>query len=269
MAAIGDEPLQIKQKFPDLTVAVDRKRVNGIERLTENNPELDIILLDDAYQHRQVTPGINILLVDYTRPIKGDSLLPLGRLREPASEKKRADVIIITKVPRNLSAMDKRLFLHNLNARPYQTVYFTTIRYGAPTPIYELHPMARIPDFSQKELSILLVTGIANPAPLLEKLSAAYKEVVHARFADHHVFTKQDMASIMAKYNALPSQNKAIVTTEKDAVRLLSQHYNDNIPEAWYYIPIETEFLWNEGENFNRQIIHYVKNNSRNSILYK
>ena len=160
--------------------------------------------------------------------------------------------------------MDKRLFLHNLNARPYQTVYFTTIRYGAPTPIYELHSMARIPDFSQKELSILLVTGIANPAPLLEKLSAAYKEVVHARFADHHVFTKQDMASIMAKYNALPSQNKAIVTTEKDAMRLRT--YGVQLKDLPIFVlPIEVDFK-NKTDEFNEKILSYV---NRNKIYHR
>jgi len=266
---IGDEPCQIKHKFPDLIVAVDRNRVNGIQKLMENVTDLDVVLLDDAYQHRSVSPGINILLIDYNKPIKEDFLLPFGRLREPASQKKRADIIIVTKVPANISAMDKRLFLMNVAAQSHQTVYFTNIAYGDLQPVFTRVAKKKKPVFKSKDYSVLLVTGIANPLPLVSELTAHYKEVVPMNFPDHYAFKQTDIDSILEKYNAIAGAQKIILTTEKDAARLEHFDLPENIPEAWYYIPIEIQFLSNDAEHFNQQILHYVNNNSRNSILYK
>ena len=267
-AAIGDEPLQVKRKFPELIVAVDRKRVNGITKLIENIPDLDIILLDDAYQHRSVKPGVNILLIDYNRPIKGDSLLPLGRLREPASEKDRADIIIVTKVPQDISAIDKRLFTLNVDARAHQKVYFSTITYGNLKPVFETRSIETVP-VHDKKYTVLLVTGIANPTEITNYLSPISKEVISMNFPDHYAFTQKDVTSIVEKFKAIDNADKLIITTEKDAVRLIFYDASEIIPEAWFYLPIEIEFLPHEGELFNNQILHYVKNNNRNSILYK
>jgi len=267
---IGDEPLQIKRKFPDMIVAVDRKRVNGINKLIANVPDLDIIVLDDAYQHRSVSPGINILLIDYNRPLKGDSLLPLGHLREPVSEKKRADIIIVTKVPKDISAMDKRILLLNVDAKSYQKVYFSTITYGELKPVFNAYSMASKPSLDKKKkYSVLLVTGIADPSVLINHFKPVSKEIISVRYPDHYSFTQKDVTSIIEKYNAIPGEDKIIVTTEKDAVRLIFYDAPENMPDAWYYVPIEIEFLTNEGEQFNHQILHYVKNNNKNSILYK
>ena len=270
VAAIGDEPLQVKRKFPDLTVAVDRKRVNGINKLIDNIPDLDIILLDDAYQHRSVSPGVNILLVDYNRPLKGDSLLPIGRLREPAHEKDRADVIVVTKVPRDINPMEKRLFLLNVDARPYQKVYFSTIKYGRLKPVFPADPKPEIPKLDkEKKYTILLVTGIADPSELIAHLEPVSKEVIPMSYPDHYAFTQKDISAIVEKFKAIPASDKLIVTTEKDAVRLTFYDAAETLPEAWFYAPIEIEFLPHEGESFNNHILHYVKNNNRNSILYK
>jgi tetraacyldisaccharide 4'-kinase len=269
-ATIGDEPLQVKRKFPELTVAVDRKRVNGIHKLIDNIPELDIILLDDAYQHRAVNPGVNILLIDYNHPLKGDSLLPVGMLREPASEKERADLIVVTKVPRDISAIDKRLFLLNVDARTHQKVYFSTTKYGELKPVFDISGSDKVPALDKGgKYTILLVTGIADPSELINHLAPLCKEVIPLSFPDHYAFTQKDVTSIVEKFNVVHGTDKIIVTTEKDAVRLIFYDATENLPEAWYYIPIEVEFLPNEGELFNNQILHYVKNNNRNSILYQ
>jgi tetraacyldisaccharide 4'-kinase len=265
---IGDEPFQIKRKFPDLLVAVDRNRVKGIKKLIKNVLELDIILLDDAYQHRTVNPGINILLIDYNRPIKSDSLLPIGRLREPAFEKKRADIIIVTKVLYDITSIDKRIFLNDVEAQPHQTVYFTSIDYGKPLPVFSKMPKNNI-DLGKKKYSILLVTGIADPSMLIGHLSTMSKEIIPFRYPDHYSFSQNDIAAILEKYHSIPGNEKIILTTEKDAVRLISFDIPENEPEAWYYIPMEIVFLSNDAVQFNHQILQYVKNNNRNSILYK
>ncbi len=267
---IGDEPLQIKRKFPELMVAVDRKRANGIHKLIENVPNLDIILLDDAYQHRSVTPGINILLIDYNRPLKDDWLLPYGRLREPSSEKKRADIIIVSKTPRNSLVMERHLFQYNIKAQPHQTVYFTTISYGEPMPVFENLSKTGRYNLTDKNRSVLLITGIAEPSLLIQEVSSRFEKVISLIYPDHHSFTKEDLTTILTQFNSIPGEEKVILTTEKDAARLLPFADDADISaQAWYYIPIKMEFLANGEEQFNHQIIHYVKNNSRNSILYK
>jgi tetraacyldisaccharide 4'-kinase len=265
---IGDEPRQIKQKFPELTVAVDRDRVNGIEKLTENIPELDVILLDDAYQHRSVNPGVNILLIDYNQPLQGDFLLPYGRLREPASQRKRANIIIFSKVPRNITPMDKRLFLMNVAAHSHQTVYFTTLAYGGLKPVFTSNS-AKTPDLKSKDMKVVLVTGIADPSLILKELIVSCKEVIPIRFPDHYTFKQSDINAVIERYTNISGDNKIIITTEKDAARLSSFDIPENIPEAWFYMPVEIEFLSNDAEHFNQQIFHYVNNNSKNSILYK
>jgi tetraacyldisaccharide 4'-kinase len=264
---IGDEPWQILDKFPEIVVAVDKNRVHGIQKIQEIYPDTDIILLDDAFQHRRVKPGINILLIDYNRPIFNDSLLPGGRLREPASEIRRANVIIVTKLPAQISAIDKRLFLMHLGARDHQSVYFTTVKYCNPTPVYP--GTETKPAFADKELSVLLVTGIANAQILVDHLKNEYTTVEHMNFPDHHFYTDTNIQAIVERFKAIPGNAKVILTTEKDAVRLRNIQHTLFDPEVWYYIPIEIEFQQGEGEQFNSQIIDYVSKNNRNSLLYK
>ncbi len=258
---IGDEPCQVKRKFPDLTVAVDSDRVNGIKMLIEKIPETEIIVLDDAFQHRRVSPDINILLVDYNKPIYRDNLLPYGLLREPASQKKRADIIIVTKIPENITEKDKRLFTNNMEIHSNQTIYFTYINYGQPLPVFDNIIKERYINFADNNLSVLLVSGIANPKPMITKLSEIYKTVLPVTYPDHYSYSQDDINNIIRKYNLLQGTSKVIVTTEKDAARLLPFNFKENIPEDWYYIPIEVKFSTNEAILFNNQIINHVHKN--------
>jgi tetraacyldisaccharide 4'-kinase len=269
MREIGDEPYQMKQKFPHIYVAVDAKRTRGIENLTsdEATKDVDVILLDDAFQHRYVKPGINILLVDYHRLIIYDKLLPAGRLREPLCGKNRADMVIITKCPKDLKPMEFRVLDKAMNLYPYQSLFFTTLDYDNLKSI-----------FSEKTLSldaiqpanVLLLTGIASPRQMIEDLTPLCKSIEPITFMDHHQFTQKDIDKINNAFASLPSP-KLIITTEKDAARLEGQEgFAEEVINNIYALPIHIRFMQeDEGEAFNNKIISYVRKNSRNSILAK
>lgn len=266
---IGDEPYQMKKKFPDVTIAVHKNRCDGIKRLTDDNnvKDIDVILLDDAFQHRYVKPGINILLVDYHRLIIYDTLLPAGRLREPLSGKNRADVVIITKCPASLKPMDFRVITKAMNLYPYQQLYFTSIDYKDLQPIYcgENRPLSSI---SAKE-NILLLTGIASPKQMILDLEPYTKNITPLSFDDHHAFTAKDIDTINETFAQIPSP-KLIITTEKDATRIFGQEgLSDEVRHNIYTLPIRVKFMQEQEESFNENIIGYVRKNSRNSILAK
>ena len=235
MRMIGDEPYQMKQKFPDVTIAVDRNRCHGIDLLTESADEksADVILLDDAFQHRYVKPGINILLVDYHRLIIYDKLMPAGRLREPKDGKARADIVIITKCPADLKPIDYRVITKAMNLFPYQELYFSTIDY---CPLVPLFGGEEIKLEEVKDMNVLLLTGIASPKQMQEDLTAMGAKVNTLTYSDHHQFKKKDIVRINEMFAAMPSP-KMIITTEKDAARLhdmegLSQHSVKGYNEA-------------------------------------
>ncbi len=263
---IGDEPRQIKQKFPDIEVAVDTKRVRGIQMLLQKNKELDVILLDDAFQHRQVQTNLSILLVDYARPIDKDFMLPLGNLREQAFEKKRASIIIITKAPQNIKPIERRIIFNELRPYPFQDVYFTTFDYGNLTPVFN-NTSSKISDV---EPHVLIVTGIANPKLLENHIKENIsKKISKIQFPDHYDFKNSDLKIIEQKFNTIGSSNKIIITTEKDAMRLHKfTNIADNLKNSFFYIPINVRFLNNKTDNFNQQIIDYVRNNKKHSFLY-
>ena len=271
MEQIGDEPFQMKQKFPDVTIAVDKKRTRGIERLTSEEADgkaIDVILLDDAFQHRYVKPGINILLVDYHRLIIYDKLLPAGRLREPLKGKNRADIVIVTKCPKELKPMEYRVITRAMNLYAYQTLYFSTLEYGELRPVF---PQVRS-SLTLSQLSshnVLLLTGIASPRQLSEDLKPLVKSITPMAFADHHHFTQKDLLRLSATFEAMPSP-KVIITTEKDATRLNDAgELGDELRKAFYVIPVNIKFMLEQEDLFNQNIIGYVRKNSRNSILAK
>lgn len=269
MRDIGDEPYQMHCKFKDIYVAVDKNRCHGIERLIsdEQTKDTDVILLDDAFQHRYVKPGINILLVDYHRLIIYDKLLPAGRLREPKEGKTRADIVIVTKCPKDLKPMSFRVLTRAMNLFPYQNLFFTCLDYGALTPLFK-GKKQKLEDISSNE-NILLLTGIASPEQMEKDLKPHSKNIFPLRFPDHHQFNSNDVEKINNMFASLPHPRR-IITTEKDATRLehldgLSEEVKSNL----FVLPVEVKVMLDQEEKFDSTFINYVHKNSRNSTLYK
>ena len=271
MEQIGDEPYQMKQKFPDITIAVDKKRTRGIELLTSDNSDAkanDVILLDDAFQHRYVKPGVNILLVDYHRLIIYDRLLPAGRLREPLKGKNRADIVIVTKCPKELKPMEFRVITRAMGLFPYQHLYFTTLEYEPLYPVFPNIGSAATPS-QLSEQNVLLLTGIASPRQLTEDLGPKVKSLTALTFPDHHQFRRKDIRRLNETFEAMPSP-KCIVTTEKDATRLTTaEGLSDGVKRNLFALPVRINFMSGQEESFNQNIIGYITKNSRKSILGK
>ncbi len=267
----GDEPLQIKNKFPGTGVYVDEKRVHGIEEIIRLNEEKlpDVILLDDAFQHRSVSPGINILLVDSTRPITEDRLLPAGRLREGKTQVRRAGIIIYTKCPHEVKPITRRIIMKNVNLRPYQDLYFTTMEYGSLSPVFPENAVS-VQAPGKKYSSVLMVTGIASPELFKMFVSSLSEHVQEIRFPDHHSFVENDLLKIEKTFTEMAAKNKLVVTTEKDAIRLKDmENMPDNLKSNLFYIPIKIKFLDGEGKNFDKKILNYVRENKSNRELHK
>ena len=266
---IGDEPYQMKTKFPDITVAVDRKRTRGIDKLTsgEQVKDTDVILLDDAFQHRYVKPGINILLVDYHRLIIYDTLLPAGRLREPVNSKDRADIVIVTKCPKDLKPMEFRVITKAMKLYPYQQLFFSTHDFESLRPVFTGNPVQ--PELSKAlaDKNVMLLTGIASPEQMQAELQGYTKNVTPLAFSDHHAFMKKDVEQINETFSSLPSP-KLIITTEKDETRLLQvEGLSKEVKSHLYVLPIKIQILLDQENTFNQTILSYVRKNSRNSIL--
>lgn len=275
VAMIGDEPFQMKQKFPDIYMAVDRDRCHGIEQLCDERiaPGTEVVILDDAFQHRYVKPGMNILLVDYHRLIGEDALLPAGRMREPEAGKIRAHIIIITKCPRHITPMELRVLSKQMGIYPYQQLYFTTLAYGKLQPLFaaeggkpDVLETGQALESIGKEKHVLLLTGIASPEKLIKDLSPYNIPIDSLAFSDHHDFTAKDMELIKKRFLKLPEGKRIIITTEKDAVRLAGHPQLDAALKPYIYVlPVEVSFLQDQQELFNSNITDYVRKNSRNS----
>lgn len=262
MQQIGDEPQQIKEKFKNIDVAVCEDRVKGIEKLTADNKELQVVLLDDAFQHRYVSAGLNILLIDSNQPIWNDNVMPFGRLRERISAIKRADIVVMTKC-KGVTDEQKEEWRRYIRERKAIPVFFSTVSYGKPYPLFDDTPQG-ITTISGHR--VLLVTGIAKPQPLKAELEERGAEVELMQYNDHHSFTTADFKDIARHF--ADNECTVIVTTEKDATRIrhrqdLPQTIRDNI----YALPIEVKFLDNDTEKFNENIYSYVTENSRNSRI--
>ena len=235
--SVGDEPLQIKRKYTDICVVVDEVRTHAIDRLLAADAA-DTFILDDAFQHRHVSAGLNIVLVDYNRPIFNDLMLPAGRLREPRSGIRRANIVLVTKCPEALTDAERQKFSRKLKLKPDVPVFFTTFGYG------QLVPIDKSPVSTELNgATVVVATGIARPERLYGYLTNAGAKVVGLKFPDHHFFTPDDMDKIANTYQSIKSESKMVVVTEKDAMRLtpeLTARLN-GVPV--YYLPIQVEFL--------------------------
>ena len=262
---IGDEPWQVKQKFPDVYVAVDADRRRGIERLMtdEATKDVEVILLDDAYQHRYVKAGHNILLVDYHRIISDDKLLPAGRLRERPSATNRASTIIVTKCPQHINAMGFRVILSSLNIRPFQHLFFSTFTYETMRQLWGDGTLE--PETLRKDnVHVLLLTGIGNPRQMEQDVRKFAQHISPLTFPDHHYFSQRDVGTINKALQALPGPH-VIVTTEKDAARLLHlQGFSEEVRRCTYVLPIGISIMRNEKDKFDKIINDYVQDNKRN-----
>lgn len=251
---IGDEPMQFHQKFPGVTVAVGEERLVAIPQLLHERPETEVIILDDAFQHRQVKAGLNIILTEYANLYTRDFILPAGDLRDVRSSSKRADIIIVTKCKPDLSETEKNSIIAEIKPAANQSVYFTSIVYGKPYHLFSKETVELGADHV-----ILLVCGIANPRPLKEHLAKHADSYDMLRYPDHHIFHSNDLDDIKQQFDKIKAEKKVVLTTEKDAVRLekFEQELNDF---PIYVIPIEHAFMFNEAEAFSSHIFQFIKN---------
>ena len=258
---IGDEPLQFKHKFEDIHVVVDEKRKRGIKLLLKKVPDLDIVILDDAFQHRFVQPGLSIILSDYHKLYTKDYTFPTGTLREFRRGAKRADIIIVTKTPKVFSPITRRMLVDEIKPRAHQQLYFSYISYGDLKSIENENESFKI----NKVSTILMFAGIANTYPLEAYLKRICGELIVMKFPDHHKYNEKDILKIKEKFKEIFTKNKMIITTEKDMMRLIKQNlYNIFSDSPIYYIPIEIKFHKDDGARFNNQIMEYVRENKSN-----
>lgn len=262
-ALIGDEPFQIKQKFKDITVAVDADRCNGIRNILTLKPETNLIILDDAFQHRYVNPKVSVLLFDYNNMFYNDTLLPVGNLRESASARFRANIVIVTKCPENIVPIDKRILIKRVALFPYQKLFFSSFSYSNPIAIFDDNETK---SFSIKSLgkgyNILAVSGIANPKPFDDYLSSTGAFVKTIHFNDHHNFSNRDIANIIEQFNSISKSNREksyIITTEKDAARILDMNIPQDIKNRIYALPLSVKINDNEGDILESCILNALK----------
>ncbi len=250
---IGDEPMQFHLKFPEITVAVGEERVMAIPQLLHDRPHTKLIILDDAFQHRSVKAGLNILLTEYSNLFTRDWFLPTGELRDERKSYVRGNLLVVTKCPPAISLPEAMEIKKELNILPHQQLFFSSINYGIP---YHIIHHRSMPVSSSME--VLLVSGIANPVPLkdfLQEKAQAYYELL---FSDHHIFSIDDWKDIVKRFESISTTNKIILTTEKDAVRLAK--FSNEVKELpLYVIPIKMKILFNGGGQFTDLITKFIE----------
>ncbi|HWJ26674.1 MAG TPA: tetraacyldisaccharide 4'-kinase, partial [Flavisolibacter sp.] len=251
---IGDEPMQFHMKFPDIPVAVGEERLDAIPQLLHDRPDTQAVILDDAFQHRIINAGLNILLSDSGNLFTSDFFLPTGDLRDQRRSYKRAHIIVVTKCRPDLSPEERTKICKEINPLPHQKIFFTKISYGVP-----YHLTTHDFRFIDEKTEVLLVTGIANPRPLKLFLEERVETYYMMSYNDHHIFSILDWKDIKKRFENIRAEKKIILTTEKDAMRLLkfSQEMN-GMP--FYVLPIEHSFLFNQQNEFNETVIQFIQN---------
>ncbi|MDO9376358.1 MAG: tetraacyldisaccharide 4'-kinase [Bacteroidota bacterium] len=249
---IGDEPMQFHQKFPTVTVAVGEERLVAIPQLLHDRPDTQLIILDDAFQHRTVRAGLNIILTEHRNLYTRDFFLPAGDLRDTRQSAGRADIIVVTKCTKGIGEKEKKEIIEELNPKEHQQVFFTEVIYGKP-----YHLFSRASFEVSADLDTLLVCGIANPKPLQDYLDEEVHSYEMLRYPDHHIFTIDNLDEIKKQFGTIASGNKIILTTEKDAVRL-QKFENQLMDFPIYVIPIEHAFLFGERELFEERVTGFV-----------
>ena len=261
--SIGDEPFQIFSKFQNVTVAVDEKRVRGIQNLLKIHPDVQVIILDDGFQHRPIKPGLSILLTDYTNLYADDYMLPYGTLREYKTNSKRTDMVVVTKCPEEIQPDECKSIAAKLALKSHQQLFFSTFEYRQIYPVFPeviRKPVAEI----TSETAVLLVTGIVKPQPILDWLKKKTQKVKTRFYPDHHDFDKKDISEIEKDFIDIQG-DKLILTTEKDAARLKSNpDLTEKIMKSLYALPLEVKILNNEQDIFIQKIQDYVRKNSGN-----
>jgi tetraacyldisaccharide 4'-kinase len=262
----GDEPLQMKRKFEGISVVVCENRVEAIEHIAWEN---DLIILDDAFQHRSLNPGLSILLFEYSFFQSFQTLLPAGNLREPMFAKDRASIIIITKCPQNITEHQKQAISKRINLKTDQSLFFSYLRYGKLKSVFE-DRLSRDLSSLNDSVNLILLTGIANPKPLLDQFNAMQIKVIHHEYPDHYNFTERNIVKLVNAFKKLGSGDNLIITTEKDAQRLNSmkfKNYFSNIP--LFYLPVEADFAEAEKVVFNNLIIKYATESANNRRIHQ
>jgi tetraacyldisaccharide 4'-kinase len=250
---IGDEPMQFHIKHPNVSVAVCERRIEAIPQLIQDVPDIQAIILDDAFQHREIVAGFNIVLTDYNNLYCDDIFFPTGDLRDERKSAKRADIIVVTKCPANLSEIERDEIIDKLFPEQHQSVFFTCIAYETPYHIY--NPSEQWVLTMRDE--VLLVCGIANPLPLKEYLHENTHTYYQISYSDHHIFSIEDLNEIKEKFDQITSKSKLILTTEKDAVRLVK--YTEELHDIpLYVLPIKPHFLFDAEQVFNKLVINYL-----------
>lgn len=254
---VGDEPLQFKRKFPDVKVVVSESRTYAIPQIVQGSPNSQLILLDDAFQHRAVAPGLNILLTEYDKPFFNDYLLPSGRLREWRSAYKRADIIIASKCPMVMNDEQKKAFAEQIKLHPHQQLFFSYYQYQDPYFILDND----LDLVLEKDVDVLLISAIAGTDYLIQHLVQEVATVRILEYEDHHYFTSYDMGHLKTSFNNIESDKKVIITTEKDAMRL--ELHRDFIREneiPIFVLPIEVKFHFDEQEKFDTEVKDFLLN---------
>lgn len=255
---IGDEPYQMYRKFGgQVPVAVCESRETGINEMLAIDPNINLIVLDDAFQHRYVKGTVSILLTDYSRPFFTDNLLPYGTLRESRGGMSRADIIVSTKTPSNTSPLDMRIFEENVKKQPWQKLFFSCLNYSALMPVFpdSAPPVAPALDWLTAEDMLLAISGIGNPRPFVRFIKHFKAKVRVNVFPDHHNFNRKDMELIEERFNTMKGAHKFIITTEKDAVRLAACPYFPNaLKSIIYYLPVSVDIMRGQGDEFINEI---------------